>query len=173
MYAVVCSAQLHGGDSSPRVEAKNNFTKHPWGIYDFINGLIMGGYPPLAGLARASDCFSRYLDWGVRMADMPHYFDKGFDINEWGDWFGIFFKLFFFGFATYNTAAACFLERSENREIWKDMKEDAQNKRSEIEVEEFQAEDISVEAEDAKKDEEECEKDENGECIPKRDRNLG
>ena len=57
------------------------------------------------------------------MADMPHYFDKGFDVKAWGNWFGIAFKLGFFGLATYRTAAACFLERSENKEIWEDMKE--------------------------------------------------
>ena len=146
----------------------NNFTKHPWGTYDWINGFVMGAYAPLAGLGRANDCFSRTLDWGIRMPDMPHYFDKGFDINEWGDWFGIFFKLFFFGFATFNTAKACFTERAENRVIWAEMKGEEELG---LEVDEFQAEDVEVDVDE--KEEEECELDENGECIPKKDRNLG
>ena len=128
--AVLCLAQAHGGESSPQVEAKNNFTKHPWGIYDWINGFIMGGYAPIAGLGRRNDCFSRYLEWGIRMADMPHYFDKGFDVTKWGEWVGIAFKLGFFSLATYRTAAACFLERSENKDIWEDMKEQAKKRES-------------------------------------------
>ena len=99
---------------------------------------------------------------------MPHYFDKGFDINEWGDWFGIFFKLFFFGFATFNTAKACWTERAENRVIWAEMKEEEELG---LEIDEFQAGNAEVDVD--KKEEEECELDENGQCIPKKDRNLG
>ena len=172
VYITICKGQAEETqDTIPHVEATmNNFTKHPWGIYDWINGFIMGAYAPLVGLGRDDDCFSRFFDWGVRMADMPHYFDKGFKVNEWGDWFGIFFKLFFLSFATYNTSFSCFTERAKNRVIWAKMKGEVKEEEPTWIVEEFQAEDVEKDIDETEK---ECKLDENGECIPKKDRNLG
>ena len=47
----------------------------------------MGGYAPLMGLVRGNDCFARFFDWGIRSIDLAHYFDTGFDINQWRNWF--------------------------------------------------------------------------------------
>ena len=40
-------------------------------------------------------------------------------------------------------------------------------------VEEFQAGDVEKDVDETEKEEKECKLDENGECIPKKDRNLG
>ena len=173
-FTTICQGQASGKpeDATHRVQAAiNNFTKHPWGTYDWINGFVAGAYAPLAVLARRDDCFSRFFDWGIRMADMPHYFDKGFDPQAWGDYFGIFFKLFFFGLATYKTANACFTARIINGEIWQsklDLAKEKEFEELDPGLNEFKKKNKKVDTK-----EEECVLNEEGECIQKKDRNLG
>ena len=108
--------------ASPEVKAPkvglNNFTKHGlWGYYDFFQGLFAGAYVPINGAARGYDCFARALDFGVRMPDIAPYFNKEFFVTEWGNWFGLFFKLLFTSLATYNTMSTCIYELRENKRI--------------------------------------------------------
>ena len=87
----------------------------------------MGAYGPLLKLHRGNDCFSYSFDWGVRNVEFSKYWLKGYDVNEWGNWFGMFFKMFFTVFAAYNTTKACVTEILENKEImkaWKGEEED-------------------------------------------------
>ena len=107
----------------------------------------MGGYAPLMGLVRGNDCFSRFFDWGIRSIDLAHYFDTGFDINQWRNWFMGFFRMMIVVMSTYNTASACFLQRKNNRTAWSDKKDRAQAEEYHMEVFGFREEDIPADLE--------------------------
>ena len=108
---ITCTA-LAANDitASPLVQEKNNFTKHPWGIYDWATGFIISFYSPLVSLSRGGDCFSQTLAFGVRMGDMPRNFDTGFEVDRWTTWLMIILKLFFTILSIYNFSTTCYAE---------------------------------------------------------------
>ena len=98
---------------SPIVEA--HFPVDPWGISDWVLGVTMGVYGPLTARARGDDCFSAWYTWGVSSIELSNFFNKAFDINSYSDWLGLFIKLLFYGYDTYNVPAICVPELDWNK----------------------------------------------------------
>merc|ERR1712038_273566 len=94
---------------SPVVEAAM-FYDNGWGIYDFLQGFVMGAYGPLLKIERDSDCFSMWFDLGVRSIDFSKFFDKPFPYKKWGSWMGMFWKMFWYIFALIKTPSTCIRE---------------------------------------------------------------
>ena len=101
VITLTASAEISGKKTeheSPVVEAPQ-FYDRGWGIYDFLQGFVMGAYGPLLKIERDSDCFSMWFDLGVRSIDFSKFFDKPFPYKEWGPWMGMFWKMFWYIFA--------------------------------------------------------------------------
>ena len=98
---------------SPTVGA--HFPVDPWGISDWVLGVIMGAYGPLASRSRGGDCFSMWYIWGISSIELSNFFNKAFDINSVNDWLGLLIKMTFYTWETYDVPAVCVPEFKWNK----------------------------------------------------------
>ena len=101
---------------SPVVEAPA-FYDNAWGIYDFLQGFVMGAYGPLLKMERDSDCFSNWFDIGVRSIDFSKFFDKQFQYKKVGAWVGAVLKMFFYIDAWVKMPGPCMKELNYAKEF--------------------------------------------------------
>ena len=54
------------------------FPSNPWGVMDFVVGIVFGSFGPLTELSRGADCFSAFYIWGKESVSFNSYFDRDF-----------------------------------------------------------------------------------------------
>merc|ERR1712083_11431 len=107
VLAVATAADEKKRVESPFVGGPTNFPDHGWEISDWVNGLIIGTYGPLAAYARNDDCFSSWFMWGSIVVKFSKYFDKGFDVNGWASWLFLTIQMIALGLRTSKLPRAC------------------------------------------------------------------
>ena len=101
---------------SPIVQGEgDNFPTDPWGVSDWVLGVIMGVYGPLNARARDDDCFSAWYTWGVASIELSNFFNKAFDIHSVKDWMALILKMGLYGYETYLVPAICIPELEWNK----------------------------------------------------------
>ena len=84
-----------------------HFPTDPWGITDWVMGVVMGVYGPLNARARGDDCFSAWYNWGVASIELSDFFNKAFDIHSVRDWAHLIIKMGWYSYQTYLVPGIC------------------------------------------------------------------
>ena len=92
-----------------------NFPTDPWGVSDWVLGVVMGVYGPLNARARDDDCFSAWYTWGVASIELSNFFNKAFDIHSVADWASLIIKMGLYSYETYLVPAICVPELEWNK----------------------------------------------------------